>query len=81
MEVLRSAILDMLRRKKGETFNSSEVVRQMFPEDWEQFLEDVNDEAKSLSREGLITISTDKSEVDSDPANALTLEISSPNKL
>lgn len=81
MEVLRSAILDMLRRKKGETFNSSEVVRQMFPEDWEQFLEDVNDEAKSLSREGLITISTDKSDVDSDPANALTLEISSPNKL
>ncbi|WP_339880698.1 DUF3253 domain-containing protein [uncultured Algoriphagus sp.] len=81
MEVLRSAILDMLRRKKGKTFNSSEVVRQMFPEDWEQFLEDVNDEAKSLSREGLITISTDKSEVDSDPANALTLEISSPNKL
>ena len=81
MEVLRSAILDMLRRKKGETFNSSEVVRQMFPEDWEQFLEDVNDEAKSLSREGLITISTDTSEVDSATVTAETLEISSPNKL
>ena len=81
MEVLRSAILDMLRRTKGETFNSSEVVRQMFPEDWEQFMEDVNDEARSLHREGLITISTDKSEVDSAPAAAETLEISAPNKL
>ncbi|REG92750.1 DUF3253 domain-containing protein [Algoriphagus antarcticus] len=77
MEVLRAAILDMLRRKKDESFASSEVVLQMYPEDWEQFLEEVNSEAIALSREGLIIINDDEL----DPSKANSLKISSPNKL
>jgi len=77
MEVLRTAILDMLRRKKGESFNSSEVVRQMYPQDWEQFLEEVNTEIFELYREGLLSI--DEAELDS--SRTTSLRISSPNKL
>lgn len=77
MEVLRTAILDMLRRKKGESINSSDVVRQMYPQDWEQFLEDVNTEILELYRVGLISI--DEAEFDS--IRTSSLRISSPNKL
>jgi len=77
MEVLRTAILDMLRLKKGESFNSSEVVRQMYPQDWEQFLEEVNTEIFELYREGLLSI--DEAELDS--SRTTSLRISSPNKL
>ncbi|PZX56845.1 uncharacterized protein DUF3253 [Algoriphagus ratkowskyi] len=75
MEVLRSAILDMLRRKKDECFTSSDVVQQMYPEDWEQFLEEVNAEAMELYREGLITIQIAKTDTED------SLKISSPKNL
>ncbi|MFC5623476.1 DUF3253 domain-containing protein [Algoriphagus winogradskyi] len=56
MEVLRTAILDMLRRKKDDIFSSSEVVKQMYPEDWDQFLPEINKEAMALHREGLLNV-------------------------
>jgi hypothetical protein len=80
MEVLRTAILDMLRRKKDKIFTSSEIVKQMYPEDWEHFLEDVNTEAIALDREGLIKICGDHNDVNSDLKTMVSLKISSPNK-
>ncbi|WP_439487361.1 hypothetical protein [Algoriphagus sp.] len=56
MEILRTAILDMLRQRKGEGFTSAEVVKQMYPEDWEHFMPEINKEAKLLSIQGLIRI-------------------------
>lgn len=56
MDVLRTAILDFCRRKKGVSFCPSEVVRQMFPEDWELFLEEIKAEMIQMHREGLIHV-------------------------
>ncbi len=56
MEILRTAILDMLRQRKGEGFTSAEVIKQMYPEDWEHFMPEINKEAELLSTEGLIRI-------------------------
>ena len=56
MEVLRTAILDKLQRKNGDTFSTSEIVRQMYPEDWELFLEEINKVAIEMDKECLLTI-------------------------
>lgn len=57
MEVLRTAILDFCRRRKGKTFCPSEVVRQLFPQDWELFMVDIREEMMHMYREGLIQVS------------------------
>ncbi|TXE11378.1 DUF3253 domain-containing protein [Algoriphagus aquimarinus] len=80
MEVLRTAILDMLRRKKAEPFSLSEVVQQMYPEDWEQFLEELNKVALELQDEGLLSIAYDKQQNSSDASTSSTLIISPPIK-
>lgn len=56
MDVLKTAILEMCRQKKNEDFCPSDVVKLMFPEDWEQFVEEVNSTALEMNREGLILI-------------------------
>ncbi|WP_057936466.1 DUF3253 domain-containing protein [Algoriphagus resistens] len=80
MEVLRTAILDMLKRKKGGILTSSEVAQRMFPEDWEQFLEDVNRETMELYREGLISIGRDDQQEGFNTSKA-SLQILPPGKL
>tara|TARA_R110002020_G_scaffold275023_12_gene490277 strand:- start:813 stop:1049 length:237 start_codon:yes stop_codon:yes gene_type:complete len=77
MEVLRTAILDMLRRKKDESFSSSDVVRQMFPQDWQLFMSEVNAESLKLFREGLIDVENADYERREDDS----LKLSSPRKL
>ncbi|MDR7128296.1 hypothetical protein J2X69_000624 [Algoriphagus sp. 4150] len=81
MEVLRTAILDMLRRKKGESFPAAEVVEQMFPQDWEHFLEEVNKEAVNLYREGLISIKWNEHQTEAGAYKTDSLQILPPNKL
>ncbi|PZX54869.1 hypothetical protein [Algoriphagus chordae] len=81
MEVLRTAILDMLRRKKGAYFFSTDVVQQMFPEDWEQFVEEVNTTALELQEEGLVKVSEEWPSDTGDLHRNNSLKISSPNKL
>jgi hypothetical protein len=57
MEVLRTAILDFCRRKKGMGFSPSEVVQQLYPEDWEQFLPELNEVIEQMITERLIEYS------------------------
>ncbi|OYX15098.1 MAG: hypothetical protein B7Z16_13745 [Algoriphagus sp. 32-45-6] len=56
MEVLRTAILDFCRRRKGKSFCPSEVARQMYPEDWSLFMTDIQKVMMEMYREGLIQI-------------------------
>ena len=56
MEVLRTAILDFCRKEREKPFCPSEVVRQMFPEDWELFMPEVFEEMMNMYREGLIQV-------------------------
>lgn len=60
MEVLRVAILDFCRRQKGRPFCPTAVIRQMFPEDWELFREEVIEETMQLCREDLIEVSLEE---------------------
>lgn len=64
MEVLRTAILEMCRQKKNNPFCPSEVVQRMFPEDWEQFLEEIKSVAVEMNREGLILITQNGKSID-----------------
>jgi hypothetical protein len=57
MNVLRIAILDFCRRKKGKSFYPSEIVRQMFPQDWELFVENLQEELAIMENENLIHLS------------------------
>lgn len=56
MVVLRTAILDFCNRRKAKSFCPSEVVRKMFPEDWELFMPDIQEEMMDMYREGLIQV-------------------------
>lgn len=56
MEVLRTAILDFCRRSEGKPFCPTEVVRRMFPEDWELFTEEIKAEALRMHSENLIEL-------------------------
>jgi len=64
MEVLRTAILEMCRQKKNDPFCPSDVVKRMFPEDWEEFLEEVKSVAMELNREGSILILQNEKPID-----------------
>ncbi|MFN3998141.1 DUF3253 domain-containing protein [Algoriphagus sp.] len=57
MEVLRTAIFDFCNRRKAKSFCPSEVVRQMFPEDWALFMPDIREVMMVMYREGLIQVS------------------------
>ncbi|WPR77118.1 hypothetical protein [Algoriphagus sp. NG3] len=82
MEVLRTAILEMLRRKKGKRFTSAEVVKQLYPEDWHHFLPEINEEVRILSDEGILRIEEVTPGNPSTMEDGLqTLKISPPNKL
>ncbi|WP_232825677.1 DUF3253 domain-containing protein [Algoriphagus litoralis] len=56
MDVLRVAILDFCRRRKLKSFCPSEVVRQIYPEDWMLFMPEIRDEMMKMYREGLIQV-------------------------
>ncbi len=59
MNVLRIAILDFCRRSKETPFCPADIVRQMFPEDWELFIEDVLNELALMHQEGLVVLMRD----------------------
>ena len=66
MEVLRTAILDFVRRRKGKSFCPSEVVRQMYPEDWRLFMPDIQAVMMDMYREGLIQVTQGGEPIDPD---------------
>jgi hypothetical protein len=56
MDVLRVAILNFCLRRGSRSFCPSEVVRQMYPEDWKHFLHDIRNVMMAMYSEGLITV-------------------------
>lgn len=75
MEVLRTAILDKLRRNNGESISTSEIVKQMYPEDWELFLDDVNLVAIEMCREGMLNIISANQSIGLDSSNLKALQL------
>ncbi len=66
MEVLKTAILEMCRQEKEEFFCPSEVLKSMFPQDWNQFMEEIITVALDMEREGLIEVTQKETAFDSD---------------
>ncbi|MFC3414651.1 DUF3253 domain-containing protein [Algoriphagus hitonicola] len=56
MDVLKTAILEMCRKRGEASFCPSEVVRQLYPEDWRNFMDEVRAEAMTLYRLGEILV-------------------------
>lgn len=80
MEILRVAILDFCRRRKEKSFCPSEVVRQMYPQDWELFMPDIQTEMMKMYQEGLIQITQRGQPVDPSKSLGGPLRISSLTK-
>lgn len=55
--ILRLAIFEMLRMRKGSSFCPSEVVRWLYPNAWQHFMVDVQSEMMEMYRSGLILVS------------------------
>ncbi len=66
MDILRVAILSMLRQKRGKEFSPLDVIQMMYPEDWKHFQEEIYEAANELYQEGLIEIWSGNCQV---PAN------------
>jgi len=64
MEVLRTAILDWVWRKKGKSFSPLQVIQQMYPQSWEYFEPDILNEMMAMFQEGLIQVSIEGQIVD-----------------
>ncbi|MCL6259646.1 DUF3253 domain-containing protein [Aquiflexum sp. TKW24L] len=58
--ILAIAIMEMCRAKKGESFCPSEVVKWIYPESWQHFMEDVLVEMMKLYQIGMIEVTQNK---------------------
>ncbi|UJP67068.1 DUF3253 domain-containing protein [Mongoliitalea daihaiensis] len=61
---LRQAIFEMIRMRHDRSFCPSEVVRWIFPQDWELFMQDVREEMMEMYREGLILVTQKGNAID-----------------
>ncbi|MDF2158033.1 DUF3253 domain-containing protein [Algoriphagus sp. CAU 1675] len=78
MDILETAILEMCRKQKGKSFCPSEVVQQMFPEDWSLFMEDVLEAMMGLYRRDRILVTQNGEPVSRDRTPEGPVRISNP---
>ena len=64
--VLETAIFEMSRKIGGKSFDPSEVVKWMFPQDWSHFMVDLEEVMMQLYREGKITVTQSGKEIPKD---------------
>lgn len=81
MEVLRKAILDLMRRRTKEGFFPEEVVQQIYPEDWEMFLPELYDTIIEMYQSGLMELMLDGKPAKPTIDNFEKLKIRKPSKL
>jgi hypothetical protein len=81
MEVLRTAIFQLMHRKKKEGFMPAEVVQQLYPEDWELFLPDLYDTLIAMHQADLVDLIIEGKSVNPSPENFEMLKIQRPGKL
>ncbi|WP_296702732.1 hypothetical protein [Algoriphagus sp.] len=56
MDILETALLEMCRKRKKIFFNAEDIIREMFPEDWEHFLPELESLIISFYKSGKIEI-------------------------
>ena len=65
-EILEVAILEMGRTIPGGSFCPEEVVKWIYPQAWEHFLDEVNDAMMHLYKEGKVVVTREGVEVPED---------------
>jgi hypothetical protein len=81
MEVLRTAIFQLMHQRKNEGFMPAEVVQRLYPEDWEVFLPDLYDTLIAMHQAGLVDLMIEGKSVNPSPENFEKLKIQQPSKL
>lgn len=61
--ILAIAIMEMGRMKKGQSFSPSEVVKWIYPESWDHFMDDVMEEVMLLDQMGKIEVTQNQIQV------------------
>ncbi len=64
--ILETAIFEMGRKARGESFSPTEVVKWIFPQSWPHFLVDVEEVMMRLYREGKISVTQAGKEIQKD---------------
>lgn len=64
--ILETAIFEMGRKAKGESFSPSEVVKWIFPRAWPHFMADIEEVMMRLYREGKISVTQSGKEIQKD---------------
>jgi len=54
--ILETAIMEMGRQRNGNNFCPSEIVRWMYPQDWREFMPDIQQEMMRLYNDGKIIV-------------------------
>ena len=78
--ILALSIMEMGRMKKGQSFCPSEVVKWLYPQDWEFFLVDIKSEMMHLYQEGKVLVTQNGIPVNPDVIPVGPVRISSVSK-
>lgn len=78
--ILAVAILEMCRMRKGQSFCPSDVVKWLYPQDWEFFLTDIRIEMMRLYKEGKVLVTQNGIPVNPDVTPVGPVRISSVPK-
>jgi len=79
IEVLKTAILQFLWRKKGSSFSPEEVLIQLYPEDWELFIPEMLETLMEMREAGLVRIEPEELNLSKIPLNQIKIWM--PSKL
>lgn len=78
--ILALAILEMCRMRMGQSFYPSDVVKWLYPQDWEYFLTDIGIEMMRLYKEGKVLVTQNGIPVNPDVTPIGLVRISSVPK-
>lgn len=56
MDILKTALLEMCRKNKKAFFYPEDILKIMFPEDWDQFLPELKSLLEELLQEGEVVL-------------------------
>jgi len=75
--ILEAAILEMGRTVPGGYFCPEEVVKWIYPQAWEHFLDEVNEAMMHLYREGKIVVTQEGVEIPKDnvPSGSVKIKL------
>ena len=63
MDILKTALLEMCRKNKKEFFYPEDILKIMYPEDWDKFLPDLKSLLEELLKKEEILLKSEDSKI------------------